>query len=100
MIKEKVQKVKIRQATKQGWIECEVGGVADLSYPDSKLRRGRVQGGGWISPTISTTPGIYRIEKKKMKMICERRYDEGLRTFNDGMIGAIRTIEAGGQTSD
>ena len=34
-------------------------------------------------------------------MICERRYDEGLRTFNDGMIGAIRTIEAGGgQTSD
>ena len=46
MIKEKVQKVKIRQATKQGWIECDVGGVADLSYPDSKLRRGRVQGGG------------------------------------------------------
>ena len=39
------EKVKIRQATKQGWIECEVGGVADLSYPDSKLRRGRVQGG-------------------------------------------------------
>lgn len=43
---EKKEKVKIRQATKQGWIECEVGGVADLSYPDSKLRRGRVQGGG------------------------------------------------------
>jgi len=39
------EKIKIRQATKQGWIECEIGGVADLSYPDSKLRRGRVQGG-------------------------------------------------------
>lgn len=39
------EKVKIRQATKQGWIECDVGGVADLSFPDSKLRRGRVQGG-------------------------------------------------------
>ena len=35
-----------------------------------------------------------------MKMICERRYDEGLRTFKDETIGAIRTIEAGGQTSD
>lgn len=57
------EKIKIRQATKQGWIECEIGGVADLSYPDSKLRRGRVQGGVWISPTITTTPGIYRIEK-------------------------------------
>ena len=29
-------------------------------------------------------------------MICERRYDEGLRTFKDETIGAIRTIEAGG----
>ena len=35
--------VEIPQATKKGYIECEVGGVADLSYPDSKTRRGRVQ---------------------------------------------------------
>lgn len=28
------------------------GGVCDLSYPSSKLRRGRVQGGGTICPTI------------------------------------------------
>ena len=35
-------KVAIKQATKQGYIECELGGVADLSYPSSKLRRGRV----------------------------------------------------------
>lgn len=37
-----VKTVKIPQATKKGYIECEVGGVADLSYPDSKTRRGRV----------------------------------------------------------
>ena len=55
--------VKIKQATKQGWILCEVGGVADLSYPKSKLRRGRVQGGGQISPTITSSCGIYRIER-------------------------------------
>lgn len=37
------------------------GGVADFSYPTSKLRRGRVQGDGNISPTITTTSGICRV---------------------------------------
>lgn len=55
--------VNIKQATKQGYIECEVGGVADLSYPDSKTRRGRVQNNGNVSPTITATEtGICRIE--------------------------------------
>lgn len=36
----------LKQATKSGVIEWKVGGVADLSYPDSKTRRGRVQEGG------------------------------------------------------
>lgn len=56
--------IKIPQATKQGYIECEVGGVADLSYPNSKTRRGRVQENGTISsPTITATEtGICRIE--------------------------------------
>lgn len=55
--------VKIRQATKQGFIECEVGGVADFSYPTSKLRRGRVQGRGQISPTITSEgSGICKVE--------------------------------------
>lgn len=40
------KKIKIKQATKQGYIECEIPGVADFSYPKSKTRRGRVQYGG------------------------------------------------------
>ena len=48
-----METVKIKQATKQGYIECEVGGVADLSYPDSKTRRGRVQDRGNICPTLT-----------------------------------------------
>ena len=36
----------IKQATKTGWIKMKSGGVCDVSYPTSKLRRGRVQGGG------------------------------------------------------
>ena len=44
----------VRQATKKGIVPCEVGGVADLNYPDSKTRRGRVQGNGQICPTLTT----------------------------------------------
>lgn len=38
-------RIGIKQATQKGYIECCIPGVADLSYPTSKLRRGRVQGG-------------------------------------------------------
>ena len=56
-------KVAIKQATKKGYVECEVGGVADLSYPDSKTRRGRVQEDGKICPTLTATEtGVCRIE--------------------------------------
>lgn len=42
----KLMKVRIKQATKKGYIECCVPGIADLGFPNSKTRRGRVQGGG------------------------------------------------------
>ena len=55
----------IKQATAKGYIECEVGGVADLSYPTSTTRRGRVQDMGRVSPTITATEtGVHRIESK------------------------------------
>lgn len=54
-------KIKIKQATKDGYIVCCNGGVADFSYPSSKLRRGRVQGGGNICPTIATAGGLCRV---------------------------------------
>lgn len=44
--------VLVKQATKQGYAECEIGGVADLSFPDSDTRRGRVQECGNICHTI------------------------------------------------
>lgn len=59
------EKIKIKQATKQGFIECKAGGVADFSYPDSKLRRGRVQGGGDVSPTLtSSNLGVCKVESR------------------------------------
>ena len=56
-------RVMIKQATKQGYIECEVGGVADFSYPDSETRRGRVQDNGKTCPTLTAeSQDICRIE--------------------------------------
>lgn len=53
----------IKQATKKGYIECELPGCADLSYPSSTTRRGRVQDNGQICPTITATEtGIHYIE--------------------------------------
>lgn len=59
----KNNKIAIPQATKKGYIECKLGGVADPSYPESKTRRGRVQENGQICPTITATEtGVCRIE--------------------------------------
>lgn len=56
--------IRIKQATKQGYILMEDGGATDLSYPSSKLRRGRVQGNGQICPTLlSNNCCIYKIER-------------------------------------
>ena len=57
-----METVKIKQATKEGYVECRVGGVADLSYPESETRRGRVIDGGNVSPTLMASQNeIYRI---------------------------------------
>ena len=58
--------IRIKQATTQGWIEMDGGGVADLSFPTSKTRRGRVEERGQICPTITTTGGLYRITLVKV----------------------------------
>ena len=46
-------KILIPQATKKGYIEMDLPGVCDLSYPNSKTRRGRVQENGKVSPTLT-----------------------------------------------
>ena len=58
--------VGVKQAVRQGYIVCKIGGGIDISYPTSKLRRGRVQGGGDISPTITTTSGVCKVMDKEM----------------------------------
>jgi len=58
--------VRIKQANKQGYIDCEVGGVADFSYPSSTTRRGRVQDRGNTCPaiTVEGAEQICRLESR------------------------------------
>jgi site-specific DNA-cytosine methylase len=57
--------VPISQATIKGYINCMLGGIADISYPKSKTRRGRVQGGGSLCPTLTATQqGLVVIESE------------------------------------
>lgn len=44
--------LRIPQATKKGFIEVMPGSLFDMSYPESKTRRGRVQECGKVSPTL------------------------------------------------
>lgn len=55
LVKEEHQKLLISQATKKGYIEMDLPGVCDLSYPTSKTRRGRVQENGKVSPTLTAS---------------------------------------------
>lgn len=70
-----LEAVMIKQATKAGFIKWQVGGgVADLSFPTSKTRRGRVQAGGTVCPTImSSNQELYRLERKEMESYRIRR---------------------------
>ena len=75
-------KIRISQSTKQGYIEMESGGVADLSFPNSKNRRGRVQGGGQICPTLTAAEGgIHKIDKDGSDMEKDMTREELLKRY-------------------
>lgn len=42
----------VRQATEQGYIECVSGGVFDMAYPSSLLRRARVKEDGCVASAL------------------------------------------------
>lgn len=54
--------MKIKNATKKGYIEVNRGGCFDLSFPDSNTRRGRVLENGKITPTLDTSCDIGVLE--------------------------------------
>ena len=63
--------VLIPEATKDGYVPMEIGGVCDLSYPTSKTRRGRVQEGGTVAPTLTCgcEGALRRVEDVKIEVV-------------------------------
>ena len=45
--------LRIRQATEEGFTDCPVFGVCDISYPTSALRRSRTVGGGKLANALT-----------------------------------------------
>ena len=66
-------KILIPQATKKGYIEMGVPGICNLSYPNSKTRRDRVQEDGKVSPTITASQQdicyIDKVERTPLKFL-------------------------------
>lgn len=60
-----MREIKIKQATHEGSIPIVDGGVADLSFPSSKTRRGRVQDNGTIAGTLCTSNQLHQIKETK-----------------------------------
>ena len=66
--------------------------IQQITYP--KFSQQRVYSCDGISPTIAA--GNNGGGKEPCKILCEQRYDEGLRFFKDNVCGTIRTINSGG----
>jgi DNA (cytosine-5)-methyltransferase 1 len=93
----------IPEATKEGYIPMEIGGVCDLSYPTSKTRRGRVQDGGTVAPTLTCgcEGALRRIEEPKIDvvaMLADTRKHEIARRIHsvNGLAPACHTCGGGG----
>ena len=109
-------KLAIRQATKKGYIEIPQGGVFDASYPDSTTRRWRVQGNGFISPTLTaggeppclfegiTEPNVLTPKRTEYGKAMRKDYETGniqesrhnmtqLEPRTDGVSNTITTVQ-------
>ena len=101
--------LRIPQATKQGYIEVPQGAVFDMSYPESTTRRGRVQEGGQVSPTLMAggeAPCYFEGVEAKVKQI-GNLVDDSNRKFKnpqtgriydtDGLSPTVNTCQGGGR---
>lgn len=79
--------VLVKQVTKKGYIECELGGVLDLKYPTSDTRRGRVSGRGQICPTLmATEDSAYRIEPQLLGGLGEKTSNGGTQYYQQDRV--------------
>lgn len=97
----------IKQATKEGYIAMEEGGVFDASFPESTTRRVRVQEGGTVSPTLTAQNNeLYRIERQAIETMFNNDCEPGdtINPFNQrvdksGVCPTITTRPEGVKTA-
>ena len=100
MDKRTCKKVKVKQATKDGFAYCKIGGLFNARFPDSTTRRGRVIAEGDISPTIVCCGDeIVRIESMDEYRIRKLTPTEcgRLMNVNDRDIGSILSVNSNSQ---
>lgn len=75
-----VKRIKIHQATEQGFEYLEIGGAVDLNYPTSQTRRGRVIENGKICPTLTREyiPNVVELGNPKFYNFIYKIDDEWL----------------------
>lgn len=95
--------IKIRQATAQGYAECPVGGGFDAAYPNSKLRRGRVQGNGDVVGAITASADGHCVyEGAEVSILGYTRDDKGNVTnrHEKDIAGTLHTSTGSGGNTD
>lgn len=85
--------VSIKQATKNGYIKCDLPGVADLSYPESTTRRGRVQENGTVFPTLTAAQTGICILEKTNEVLQVGNIAEGKSGWENPQTGRIYSTE-------
>ena len=90
--------IRIKNATKTGYIQIREGGVLDLSFPESETRRGRVIENGTVCPTLDTgcqvgviqVGQIYGTENEPNPQAGRVYSDEGISPCLDSCSGGNR----------
>ena len=71
-----------------------VGGIFDTDTETHQA--GSIYDKDGLAPTLDTMQGGWRQPCIEEPIVCETRYDEGIRTFKDNCVGSLRTIDACG----
>ena len=92
--------LKIKQATKDGTIEVGAYGAFDASFPNSTTRRGRVQDGGRVTPTLTAGSQEICVVEPRCKVVGTIDIDgwqERMRRVHstDGIAPAMTTMGGG-----